>query len=590
MLSTSNTPAQRSPAEPTTGIRIYNTLTKTKEAFEPLQPGRVGIYLCGPTVYKPSHIGHMVGPVIFDTVKRFLTYSGFQVTLVINITDIDDKLIVESRARGTTVPELAREMTADYLANITALGVTGVDHFPRATDHIDEIIRFTQALEERGFAYAVAGGDVYFDVGRDPEYGKLSHRSTEALQGEGGDMAERKRNANDFALWKSAKPGEPSWPSPWGAGRPGWHIECSAMSRRLLGESFDIHGGGLDLVFPHHENEVAQSECCHGKPMAKYWMHNGLMQAAHEVGKVGGRNTRGGDDVDAQSQEAGKMGKSKGASAFRDLLAQYAPETIRFFLLSTQYRRPIYYGEDRLHEVETSLETFYRFFKRYQRVTEESFYGLPVPPHRAAGSIDAAGNALLEAARAERDRFFEAMDDDFNTGGAIGNLFDLVRLLNRYCDSEQLEGGTLPEEARLAPLRQAARVLRELGSVLGLFSAPPAARSASQDTTLDALLGLLVALRASSRKNKDFATADRIRQELANAGVVLEDRPQGTEWTLPVDRGGLLDRLMALVIGVRADARKNKQFAVADQIRDALTAARITLEDRGSGTEWTLSG
>ena len=346
-------------------IRVYNTLSKNKEPFEPVEPGKVGIYLCGPTVYKPSHIGHMVGPVIFDTIKRYLVYSGYEVTLVVNITDVDDKLIAESAARKVSMADLAAEMTADYMRNIEALGVDGIDHFPRCTENIDEIIEFTKSLIEQGFAYQ-SEGDVYFDVGKDPGYGKLSHRSLESMQGEGGRLAERKRSAADFALWKSAKPGEPSWQSPWGPGRPGWHIECSAMSRRLLGRTFDIHGGGLDLVFPHHENEIAQSECCHGRPMAKYWLHNGLMQAADEIGKLGGRHTRA-EAGDLDAQQAGKISKSKGSSAFRELLEQFSPETIRFFLLSTQYRRPIDYSMQRIREVETGLETFYRFFQRYQR-------------------------------------------------------------------------------------------------------------------------------------------------------------------------------------------------------------------------------
>ena len=242
-------PASAATAAPPTPIRVYNTLSKTKEPLETVAPGKIGIYLCGPTVYKPSHIGHMVGPVIFDAIKRYLTYSGFKVTLVVNITDVDDKLIVESRNRNMPMPQLADEMTADYMRNLDAMGVDTIDHFPKATENIDEIIELTRTLIDKGFAYA-SDGDVYFDVGKDPEYGKLSHRTLESMQGEGGEMAERKRSPADFALWKSAKPGEPSWDSPWGKGRPGWHIECSAMSRKLLGETFDIHGGGLDLIFP----------------------------------------------------------------------------------------------------------------------------------------------------------------------------------------------------------------------------------------------------------------------------------------------------------------------------------------------------
>ena len=242
-------------------IRLYSTLSRSKEPLETVQPGKVGMYLCGPTVYKPSHIGHMVGPVIFDAIKRYLTYSGYEVTFVVNITDVDDKLINESNARGISMAALAEEMTADYMRNIQALGVDTIDHFPRCTDNIGEIIDFTKTLIAKGFAYQ-SEGDVYFDVTKDHDYGKLSNRATEEMQGEGGSMAERKHNAADFALWKTAKPGEPSWPSPWGAGRPGWHIECSAMSRRLLGQTFDIHGGGLDLHLPASRERSGPKRVC----------------------------------------------------------------------------------------------------------------------------------------------------------------------------------------------------------------------------------------------------------------------------------------------------------------------------------------
>jgi len=253
-------------------IRVYNTLSRTKEPFEPVRPGKVGIYLCGPTVYKPSHIGHMVGPVIFDTIKRYLVYSGFDVTLVVNVTDVDDKLIAESNRRVVPMPQIAEEMTNDYMRNLKALGVDDIDHFPHCTESMEQIVELTRKLIDRGFAYE-AGGDVYFEVSKCPGYGKLSHRTEEALQGDGGGTAERKRASADFALWKSAKPGEPSWESPWGPGRPGWHIECSAMSHGILGETFDIHGGGLDLVFPHHENEIAQS------PTASPWPSTGCTTA-----------------------------------------------------------------------------------------------------------------------------------------------------------------------------------------------------------------------------------------------------------------------------------------------------------------------
>jgi len=510
-------------------IRVYNTLARTKQPFEPVRPGRVGIYLCGPTVYKPSHIGHMVGPVIFDTIKRYLQYSGYEVTLVVNITDVDDKLIAESAARGIAMPQLAEEMIADYLENIRAMGVDSIDHFPRCTDKMDAIIDFIAKLVEQDHAYA-SEGDVYFDVSKSAEYGKLSGRQTEAMLGDGGGTAARKRSSADFALWKSAKPGEPSWPSPWGPGRPGWHIECSAMSHGLLGETFDIHGGGLDLIFPHHENEIAQSEARYGRPMAKYWLHNGLMQASGEVGKVGGRQTRAADDHAAQ--EAGKISKSKGSSAFKELLQQYQPETIRYFLLSTHYRRPIDYSPARLEETETALENFYRFFKRYQRVAGESFYDLTPPARREEGDLSPGESELLKTVDQHRQRFLEAMDDDFNTGGAIGELFELLRALNRFVDQQKLEDEKARSAEKLEQLRRGTLALRELTAVLGLFREPIEAPAAGDDQLTGKLIELLIEIRADARKNKDFATADKVRDRLGEIGVKLEDRPSGTEWTI----------------------------------------------------------
>jgi cysteinyl-tRNA synthetase len=508
-------------------IEVYSTLSRQKAMLVTVQPGQVGMYLCGPTVYKPSHIGHMVGPVIFDTVKRHLEYSGYAVTWVVNITDVDDKIIAESTARGTTMEKLAAEMTADYLDNLAALGVTGIDAMPKATEHIGTIIAFIEGLIAKNFAYA-SDGDVYFDVLKDADYGKLTNRSVEQMQGEGGSTAERKRSAADFALWKKAKSGEPSWESPWGPGRPGWHIECSAMSRALLGEHFDIHGGGLDLVFPHHENEIAQSESLHGCPMATVWMHNGLMQAAGAAGKVGGRS-RGaeGSPDDAAAQAATKISKSTGAEPFKTLLSRHRPEVIRLLLLSTHYRSPIHFGEEPLGESARAMEAFERLFGRCERISGTSFYALPCRSRREGdAAVIAAGDDVTEL----RAKFLAAMDDDFNTAIAIAVLFDFVRSVNKFIDQHALE--TQKPAAELATLDAMMRVLRELTSVLGLFLEPPRAATGGADEGLVAkLMDLVIEIRAHARKAKDFTTADLVRNKLTAAGIVLEDRPDGTGWS-----------------------------------------------------------
>ncbi|MDP7204933.1 MAG: cysteine--tRNA ligase, partial [Pirellulaceae bacterium] len=447
-------------------MKIYNTLTKQKEDFQTVEPGKVGIYLCGPTVYKPSHIGHMVGPVIFDTVKRYLVYSGFQVTLVVNITDVDDKLIAEAARREIPMSQVAEEMTEDYLQNLAALHVDQIDQLPRATGHIDQIIELTQQLIDRGFAYEVEG-DVFFDVETDENYGTLSNRSSKDQQGAGGEAAQRKRSPADFAVWKSARPDEPSWESPWGPGRPGWHIECSAMSHHCLGETFDIHGGGLDLVFPHHENEIAQSECCHGKPMARYWMHNGLMRAA-SAGKVGGRGDQVPGDETATDTES-KISRSRGAGGLAELISRQGGERIRFFLLRTHYRSTIVFSEEGIEEAGVALDSFYRFFERFQRTTGEDFYQLETAGSRADGDFDQSDDALLAETGQCRDRFLEWMDDDFNTAGAVSELFELLRSLNRFIDENQLENAGSRETAHVMSLTSAATTLRELGHVLGLF-------------------------------------------------------------------------------------------------------------------------
>lgn len=518
-------------------IRIYNTLLRSKEPFEPVDPPNVGIYLCGPTVYDRAHIGHMVGPVIFDTIKRYLTYSGYAVKWVVNITDVDDKLIAKARDRGVSMAEIARENTTDYLQNLAGLGVDQIDDMPRATESMDEIIAFIEALVQRGFAYE-ADGDVYFDVAKDTEYGKLTNRTIDALQGEGGEAASKKHSPADFALWKSAKPDEPSWESPWGAGRPGWHIECSAMSRNRLGKTFDIHGGGLDLVFPHHENEIAQSECCHGQPMAKYWLHNGLLKRA-AAGKVGGRSERQPQAEGApltleqiQKATAAKESRSAGAGGLAEMIHTLGGEQIRFFLLRTHYRSTVVFSDDALAESRSALNTFYRFFERHERVIGQSFYAIDFATSRKKGQIDAHGDPFLTTVQQHREAFLEKMDDDFNSGAALSEVFELVRLLNRFVDQNKLEDETSRKPADVRRLQQATGTLREMAAVLGLFLKPPVSK---QDDTEDQgliqqLMDLLIELRTTARKNKDFGTADRVRQRLQEIGIVLEDRKDGTDW------------------------------------------------------------
>lgn len=584
-------------SDPHPSLQIYNTLSKKKEPFRTVEPGKVGIYLCGPTVYDKAHIGHMVGPVIFDCIKRYLTYCGYDVNWVVNITDVDDKLITKANQRGISMLEVAEENIGDYNDNLSALGVDQIDQFPRATDCMDEIIAFVASLVEQGFAYESAG-DVYFEVGKDEHYGKLSNRSVEAMQGEGGGTAERKRGLADFALWKSAKPDEPSWDSPWGKGRPGWHIECSAMSKKLLGETFDIHGGGLDLVFPHHENEIAQSECCHTKPMVTYWAHNGLLRASSATGKVGGRSERQADGAASADSAAsagasasaddagGKMSRSKGAGGLADLITRQGGERIRFFLLRTHYRSTVLFNEPAIEEAGVGLDSFYRLFKRYTRITGKDFYDLEAPISRDAGAFDAGKNPTLQATAACRDKFITAMDDDFNTGGAIGELFELVKVANKFCDDAKLEDGNAAD-ADLATCEQVLKTLKELASILGIFIRPPAATDGAGNELLDQAMQLLIDLRAEARASKKFETADAIRDGIGPLGIVLEDRAGGTEWSGGDDDA--LDGIMQLLITLRQAARENKDFATSDTIRDRLTAIGVTLEDRAGGTEWSKS-
>ncbi len=515
-----------------TSIRIYNTLTKAKEPLQTVQPGVVGMYLCGPTVYAEAHIGHMVGPVIFDTIKRFLVYCGYQVTWVVNITDVDDKLINASRKRGISMFQVATEMTADYLSNLQQLGVDQIDHMPRATENMDEIIKFIGELIARKHAYA-SGGDVFFDVTSDPQYGRLSNRSLDAQQGEGGEASARKKSPGDFALWKSAKSDEPAWQSPWGLGRPGWHIECSAMSRRILGKTFDIHGGGLDLLFPHHENELAQSRCCHDAPMVRYWMHNGLMRSSNATGKVGGKSDRDGNAPASEEDAAsGKISRSKGAGGLADLIEEQTGERLRFFLLRSHYRSTTVFGDEPLQEAGTALEAFYRLFDRYAEIMGQSVYALEINTLRSKFVPPKSNAPIVKEVLSLRDSFLSKMDDDFNTGGAVSDLFEIVRCMNRLIDSYDLEQDKSVESEGKQALRDTMLILRELSAILGLFKKAIRKKSSGDDSaqTVDHLMQLIIQLRANAREKKDFATADTIRDGLSTMKIQLLDKKGVTVW------------------------------------------------------------
>ncbi|MBS0209606.1 MAG: cysteine--tRNA ligase [Planctomycetes bacterium] len=511
-MPTTATAAVKTTPTIATNLRIHNTLTRTKQKFEPLVPGQVTMYVCGPTVYKPSHIGHMVGPVIFDTVKRYLAYLGYQVTWVVNITDVDDKLIVRARELNTTVKELAEKMTGDYIACLHSLNVTGIDKMPKATETLDEMLSVIKDLIAKGYAYPAAG-DVYFDVSKDEDYGKLCNRDPEQMEaGARIEVTDRKRNPGDFALWKGAKPGEPAWDSPWGPGRPGWHIECTAMSMKLLGPTLDIHGGGLDLQFPHHENELAQSESHTGKTFVRYWMHNGLL----------------------------KMGKGKMAGSVGnvlnvvDALTKTSAEVLRFFIVNTHYRSPIDLGDfdPKVHDIpsglaaaDKSFETFLRFAQRYERITGTSFYKLNAPTRRD----DSRQLSRPEFAQLAT-KYVEHMDDDFNTGGAVGVMFELVTALNRLADEAKLEAD--PKAAARADFEQGALLLKEFMQVLGLMLTAPASPATGADGDLvGKLMKLIIELRAEARKTKNFAMADQIRKGLTELNIVLEDRANETSWS-----------------------------------------------------------
>jgi cysteinyl-tRNA synthetase len=465
-------------------IRLYNTLTRRVEPFETIEPGVVRMYVCGVTVYDDAHIGHAMSAIVFDVLRRHLEWRGYQVRHVVNFTDVDDKIIARANALGRTPRELAESYVRDFMAQLQALNVLPATAYPRATQTMAEIVAFIEGLIANGHAYA-ASGDVYFRVQAASGYGKLSGRSLdEMLSGTRFEVDTRKESPADFALWKAAKPGEPAWPSPWGAGRPGWHIECSAMSMKHLGEQIDIHGGGNDLVFPHHENEIAQSEGLTGKTFARYWLHNGMLEL-----------------VNPETREVEKMSKSLGnVVTLASFLEHYDADVFRLIVLGSHYRSPLTYNEDiaadnarKLDRLLTALE-----------------------PANGTVASGGAADAVTQAATTAQERFGSAMDDDLGTAGALAALFDLVRAINTARDAGI--GG--------APFLEAQGVLRELAGTLGLRLTP--AVRGSQD--IAPFVELLIEMRSALRQARQFALADRIRARLVELGITLEDGASGTRW------------------------------------------------------------
>ena len=472
-------------------LRIFNTLTRRKEDFVPLIPGEARMYVCGVTVYDLSHIGHARSALSFDIIRRYLAFKGFKVTFVKNFTDVDDRIIRRANEEGVEATVISERYIAEYRADMASLGIKAPDVEPKATEHVPQMLELIERLLKRGIAY-VLEGDVYFEVRRFPTYGKLSGKNLDELEaGARVDVDERKRDPLDFALWKAAKPGEPSWQSPWGPGRPGWHIECSAMAMQYLGETFDFHGGGEDLIFPHHENEIAQSEGATGKPFVRCWAHNGFVNLASE-----------------------KMSKSLGNTLWiKDMVQRHEPEALRLYFLGTHYRHPLEFADERVSESAKALGRLQALVEEAERIGGK---GPPKP-----GPDD----GVFDEVAAHRERFEAAMDDDFNTPQALGVLFDLARFLQGT--RTQLEQGRVGA----GPFLMGVGELVTLGRVLGLLE-PGARVQAPVDPQLKARVESLVYLREQARKQRDFAEADRLRDELVRLGVTLKDTRDGTTWTL----------------------------------------------------------
>ncbi|AXU26028.1 TPA: cysteine--tRNA ligase [Clostridioides difficile] len=462
-------------------MKVYNTLTRTKEEFVPLEEGKVKMYVCGPTVYNYIHIGNARPFIIFDTLRRYLEYRGYDVTYVQNFTDVDDKIINRSHEEGISPEEVAAKYIKEYFVDCDGLGIKRATVHPQVTDNIQQIIEFIKELEDKGYAYAV-NGDVYFDTNKFEGYGKLSGQKQEDLEaGARIEVNDQKRHPMDFVLWKAKKEGEPGWDSPWGEGRPGWHIECSVMSKRYLGETIDIHAGGQDLTFPHHENEIAQSEARSGKTFSKYWMHNGYININDE-----------------------KMSKSKGNFfTVRDISKLYDLEIVRFFMLSAHYRNPVNFSDEMLNQAKAGLERLYNTKEKLE-FTLSNLVESPLSEKEVE---------LVKELDNFRQKFIDAMDDDVNTADAVSVIFELAKLINSNVD----------ENSSLEFAKKCLDEFNELTGVLNIVNK-------KKDTVLDKDIEELIQKRTDAKKNKEFQLADDIRQQLLDMGIVLEDTRQGVKW------------------------------------------------------------
>ncbi|WP_372997964.1 cysteine--tRNA ligase [Lutispora sp.] len=461
-------------------MRIFNTMTRKKEEFVPLVPGEVRMYSCGPTVYNYFHIGNARPFIMFDILRNYFEYKGYKVTFVQNFTDVDDKIIKRAKEEGITEKEVADKYIEEYFKDAEGLGIRRADYHPRVTELIPDIINIVKKIQDNGFAYEV-NGDVYFDTAKYKEYGKLSKQNLEELEaGARVDVGEQKKNPMDFALWKSQKPGEPAWESPWGMGRPGWHIECSAMSMKYLGETIDIHSGGQDLIFPHHENEIAQSEAATGKTFARYWMHNGFINVNNE-----------------------KMSKSLGNFfTVRDISKMYDLEVVRLFMISSHYRSPINFSKELLDSTKNSLERLYIAKNNLLHLLENAKDKAETEEEKA----------LRDKLLTHKEAFIEAMDDDLNTADGVSAIFDLVRDINSNID----------ENSSKSLIQFAYDLYMELAGVLRIVN--------KKEESLDDEIEKLIEERQKARKEKNWALADKIRDDLKNKGIILEDTPQGVKW------------------------------------------------------------